>query len=231
VEDLIINDAKKFIGELMAKNDPSHDFAHVERVYNNALEIANSEVKNKTCIKIDMLVIKLAALFHDICDFKYEKIENFDDLKYLTESRLSGFFKKHNIPAKKVDSILYIISNMSFRKELEGDNIDLTPEFMIVRDSDRLDAIGAIGIARCFGFSCQKKLPFYIKGVKPLVNMTTEEYNNQTKNNLSNAYNHFYEKLLLLKDRMLTNTGKILAEKRHEFMKQFLENFKSEVGL
>lgn len=76
-----------------------------------------------------------------------------------------------------------------------------------------------------------KKLPFYIKGVKPLVNMTTEEYNNQTKNNLSNAYNHFYEKLLLLKDRMLTNTGKILAEQRHEFMKQFLENFKSEVGL
>lgn len=121
--------------------------------------------------------------------------------------------------------------NISWRKELElcQSPQDIPIELKIVRDADRLDAIGAVGVARCFAFSGAKYRPLYVENEKPILNMTAEEYNKQTIKNESNAVNHFYEKLLLIKDKMQTGTGKLLAEQRHEFMVQYLKQFDLEV--
>ena len=125
---------------------------------------------------------------------------------------------------------MYIILNISWRKELESNSNqnDVIYELKIVRDADRLDAIGAIGIARCFGFSGVKMRPFHIDDLKPIENMNAEQYNTQTIKNQSTAINHFHEKLLLLKDRILTQTGRKLAEQRHDYMLGYLKQFDME---
>lgn len=125
---------------------------------------------------------------------------------------------------------------MSWRKELENKEPSEQAnkcqiELDIVRDSDRLDAIGAVGIARCFAFSGAKYRPLHLKNVKPIENMTAEQYNKQSINNESTAVNHFYEKLLLIKDKMKTETGKKLAEQRTNFMTEYLKQFDREVAL
>jgi len=226
----LITDAKKYISILMANNDPSHDFSHVERVYNNAMHIAKRETYNNPSINVDYVVLALAALFHDVADFKYIQDVCLDDV---ARSRLIEFCNnyKHNIDIDKIDHILHIVLNVSFRKELEEKpDTQHSIEFKIVRDADRLEAIGAIGIGRCFGFSCVKQTPFYQADVKPVLNISAEEYNKKTMGcKAASAYNHFYEKLLLLKDRMLTDTGKKMAEPRHNFMLMFLDQMMSEM--
>lgn len=221
----LVEDAKKYIKMLMANNDPSHDYLHVERVYNNAMYIAKKETENYPFIKIDYTVLALAALFHDVADFKYTQNECLEDV---ARSRLTEFCKnyKHEIDPEKTAHILHIVLNVSFRKELdEKPGTQHSIEFKIVRDADRLEAIGAIGIGRCFGYSCVKKTPFYQKDDKPVLNISADEYNKKT----TSAYSHFYEKLLLLKDKMLTDTGKNMAESRHNFMLLFLDQMKHEM--
>lgn len=226
----LVADAKKYIQMLMADNDPSHDYLHVERVYNNAMYIVKKETENDPFIKVDYPVLALAALFHDVADFKYTQNECLEDV---ARSRLTEFCKncKHEIDPEKTAHILHIVLNISFRKELdEKPGTQHSIEFKIVRDADRLEAIGAIGIGRCFGYSCVKNTPFYQPDVKPVFNISADEYNKKTENcKATSAYNHFYEKLLLLKDKMLTDTGKNMAESRHDFMVLFLDQMKHEM--
>lgn len=226
----LVADAKKYIQMLMADNDPSHDYLHVERVYNNAMYIAKKEIENDPFIKVDYPVLALAALFHDVADFKYTQNECLEDV---ARSRLTEFCKnyKHEIDPEKTAHILHIVLNISFRKELdEKPGTQHSIEFKIVRDADRLEAIGAIGIGRCFGYSCVKNTPFYQPDVKPVFNISADEYNKKTENcKATSAYNHFYEKLLLLKDKMLTDTGKNMAKPRHDFMVFFLDQMRREV--
>lgn len=228
----IIESAKEFVKELMKTNDPSHDWYHVERVWKNAVYIAQQErILNKDLV-FDMEIVELAALFHDAVDFKYDNDQN-RDLKDIACERLNSFFEKHSYPKEKIEKILYIILNISWRKELEQKEkkiTDIPVELKIVRDSDRLDAIGAIGVARCFAFSGAKYRPFYIEDVEPIKDMTAEQYNKQTLLNKSTAINHFYEKLLLIKEKIQTSTGLKMAEQRHEFMELFLKQFELETN-
>lgn len=226
----LVEDAKKYIKMLMANNDPSHDYLHVERVYNNAMYIAKKETENNPFINVDYTVLALAALFHDVADFKYTQNECLEDV---ARSRLTEFCNsyKHEIDSEKTAHILHIVLNVSFRKELdEKPGTQHSIEFKIVRDADRLEAIGAIGIGRCFGYSCVKNTPFYQAGVEPIFNISADKYNKKTADcKATSAYNHFYEKLLLLKDKMLTDTGKDMAKLRHDFMVLFLNQMRHEM--
>lgn len=200
-------------------------------MYKNACYIAKHELETQP--NLDYLVIQLAALFHDLVDFKYElhSSEPSRSLEQLARERLEPFFAKykHKLTASQIENIIFIILNISFRKELEANAlVKQLDELKIVRDADRLDAIGAVGIARCFGFSGAKKRPFYIEGVEPILNITAEQYNAQTVKNESTAINHFYEKLLLLKEKISTETAKRMAHDRHEFMLAYLRQFENE---
>ena len=182
-----------------------------------------------------MTVVELAALFHDIVDFKYDHDKS-KSLREIAVERLQEFFEKnsHNqITSDQQESIIDIILNISWRNELEQPRApsEMTTEFKIVQDSDRLDAIGAIGVARCFAFSGAKMRPFYLEDVAPIENMSSEQYNLQTIKNQSTAINHFYEKLLLIKSKMKTPAGQALAEKRHDYMIAFLKQFDDECQL
>lgn len=216
----------------MKKNDPSHDWYHVERVYKNALYIAEQEKMNNK-MEYDLEIVKLGALFHDLVDFKYD-YDKTRSLEEICRERLGEFFKNFNYPDEKREKILHIILNVSWRKELEAiqkgisqDNI--SNELKIVRDADRLDSIGAIGIARCFAFSGHKLRELHIPDLKPNINITYEQYNNQSIKNEGAAINHFYEKLIHIKDRMQTDTGKRLAQQRHDYMVGYLKQFDNEL--
>lgn len=227
----IINEAKRFVKESMKSNDPSHDWNHVERVYKLAIYLSNEEKQLNPNIYFDMEIVELAALFHDIVDFKYNShISNLDDM---SEKILNEFFEKFNYPKEKIDKILSIISNISWRKELELSSKanEISFELKVVRDADRLDAIGAVGIARCMAFTGAKNRPIYQADLKPIENMTADQYNKQTIKNESTAINHFYEKLVKIKDKMTTETGKKLALERHNFMIQYLNQFDKEISL
>lgn len=227
----IIEAAENFTKNFMKNNDPSHDWYHVERVYKNAIYIAEQEKSLNNELDFDLEIVKLAALFHDVVDFKYDHDKS-KSLDEIANERLSEVFSPYEYPKEKIDKVLHIILNISWRKELEKsqNSQDIPIELKIVRDADRLDAIGAVGVARCMAFSGAKNRPIFIEGVKPIINMTAEQYNNQTIKNESTAINHFYEKLLLIKDKMQTETGKRLAQQRHDFMIKYLEQFNLEAN-
>jgi uncharacterized protein len=230
----ILEAARAHVQELMKKNDPSHDWYHVERVYKNACHLAEQERSLDPSLNVDAEIVRLAALFHDAVDFKYDHCEG-KSLEVIAEERLGPFFERFGYPAEKIEKIVYIVLNVSWRKELEkaGDETrcDCEAELNIVRDADRLDAIGAVGVARCFAFSGAKMRPLCVPDAKPIENMSARQYNEQSVKNESTAVNHFYEKLLLVKDKMKTRTGKELAARRHEFMVQYLRQFDMEVAL
>ena len=150
----LIEAAKKHVQELMKSNDPSHDWYHVERVYKNACYLAEQESLLNKDLHLDLNVIELAALFHDIVDFKYDH-EKLISLEEIANERLNNFFTnyKEELSEEQIKKIIFIILNISWRKELEADQNqeNIMHELKIVRDADRLDAIGAVGIARCFG--------------------------------------------------------------------------------
>ncbi len=176
-----------------------------------------------------MLVVELAALFHDIVDFKYDHNASLS-LEELARIRLDEFFKLNQIAPAVQDRIIYIVLNISWRKQLEqSSKIDEFIELRIVRDADRLEAIGAVGIARCFSYNGAKQLPIYLPDQPPKQNITANEYNQLTVSNKGTAINHIYEKLLLIKDKMSTQTGKALAQKRHDFLVDYLKNFNEEI--
>jgi len=207
----IISNTISFVKKTLENVESGHDFYHIERVYKNAQLIAQTE-------KCDMLVIQLAALLHDIADSKFH---NGDET--IGPKTAQAFLETQNVDKQTIDHVIKIIENISFK----GGNFqrDLNSlELQIVQDADRLDAIGAIGIARTFNYGGYQNNPMHVPGLDPKLNMTKEEY----KKHQGSTINHFYEKLLLLKNLMNTESGKKIAEQRHEFMLIFLEQFYAE---
>ena len=207
----IIHHTILFVKEKLQNAEGGHDWFHVERVYNNALLIAEDE----TC---DLQVVKLAALLHDVADSKFHNGDETLGAKMARE-----FLVAQNVAEETINHVIAIIENISYK----GGNFEKefhSKELEIVQDADRLDAIGAIGIARTFNYGGFKNRPLYNPNIQPNLNMSKEEY----KNSEAPTLNHFYEKLLLLKDKMSTETGKKIAKKRHNFMVSFLSQFYSE---
>lgn len=190
--------------------EAGHDWWHIQRVWSNAKTLASAE-------PCDHLVVELAALLHDIADAKFH---NGDE--ELGPVKAGQFLNSLNLPAETGNRVVEIIRHISFKgghgKPLES------IEFKIVQDADRLDAIGAIGIARAFHYGGFKNRELYNPQIPPNLQMSKEEY----KNSSAPTINHFYEKLLLLKERMHTATGKKMAVERHRFMDEFLQQFYSE---
>ncbi len=207
----IIAKTKLYVKEQLKGAEAGHDWFHIERVYNNAVQIAESEACNET-------VVKLAALLHDIADSKFH---NGDETVGPRTSR--AFLEKEEVEEETIAHVVAIIENISFK----GGNFERafhSIELDIVQDADRLDAIGAIGIARAFNYGGFKGRELYNPDIEPLLSMNKEEY----KKSNAPTINHFYEKLLLLKDRMNTVTGRQMAEGRHRYMEQFLSQFYAE---
>jgi uncharacterized protein len=207
----IIDNTILFVKKQLTHAEGGHDWFHIERVYKNALLIA----KEEDC---DLTVVKLAALLHDIADSKFHGGDESVGPKIARE-----FLESQNISEEIISHVIAIIENISFK----GGNFEKTfasKELAIVQDADRLDAIGAIGIARTFNYGGFKNRPIYNPNIQPKLNMSKEEY----KNSEAPTINHFYEKLLLLKDKMNTETGKKIAKKRHDFMVHFLAQFYAE---
>jgi uncharacterized protein len=209
--DILIHNTIEFVKQQLQNAEGGHDWFHIERVYKNSLLIA----KEENC---DLLVVQLGALLHDIADSKfYNGDENVGPKTART------FLENQKVEENIIQNVIDIIKNISFKGGNFNKNFT-SIELEIVQDADRLDAIGAIGIARTFNYGGFKNRAIYDPNVSPNLTMTKEEY----KNSESPTLNHFYEKLLLLKDKMNTPTGKKLAEKRHKFMQLFLEEFYTE---
>lgn len=213
VKTQIVVNTEKFVRQQMLNAEGGHDWWHVFRVWKTARKIAQTE-------NVDLLVVELAALLHDIADPKFH-----DGNEEIGPETARIFLEKQKVEPETVDHVVNIIKNMSFKNSL-GTLDFRSKEMDVVQDADRLDAIGAIGIARAFNYGGFKNRPLYDPAVKPSFNMTKEEY----KKGNSPTVNHFYEKLLLLKDKMNTQTGKMLAEHRHQFMEEFLSRFFEEWG-
>lgn len=200
-----------FVKKTLENVESGHDFYHIERVYKNAQLIAQTENCN-------LEVVQLAALLHDIADSKFN---NGDET--VGPKTAQVFLATQNIEQATIHHVVKIIENISFKGgnfQRDFDSIEL----QIIQDADRLDAIGAIGIGRTFNYGGFKNNPMHIPNLDPKLNMTKQEY----KKHQGTTINHFYEKLLLLKDLMNTESGKKIAEQRHQFMLTFLEQFYAE---
>ncbi|QEE48717.1 HD domain-containing protein [Flavobacterium alkalisoli] len=207
----LIERTKAFVKQQLKDAEGGHDWFHIERVYNNALLIAKGEECN-------LLIVQLGALLHDIADSKFH-----DGDETVGPALAWRFMENENVPEEVILQVVNIIENISFK----GGNFEKkfhSKELDIVQDADRLDALGAIGIARTFNYGGFKNRALYDPQIKPNLAMTKEEYKAST----APTINHFYEKLLLLKDRMNTETGKYLAEQRHRYMEDFLAQFYAE---
>ena len=200
-----------FVKQKLENAEAGHDWFHIERVYKNALLIAQDEV-------CDIQIVKLGALLHDIADSKFNNGDETVGPKVARE-----FLESQNASDETITHVVNIIENISFK----GGNFEKkfnSKELEIVQDADRLDALGAIGIARTFNYGGFKNRQLYNPNIAPKINMSKEEYKDSTAPTL----NHFYEKLLLLKDKMNTQAGKRIAQERHKFMELFLSQFYAE---
>lgn len=213
-EEIIIEKTIEFVKKSFLNAKPSHDFFHVERVYNMAVYIWEKEGAN-------LLIVKLWALLHDIADYKYhdwdEEVWPEIAWKFLTDLWVDNYV---------IEEVKNIIKYISFSTNLWTDIVYKSKELDVVKDADKLDAIWAIWVARCMCFSWEKDRELYNPSIEPKLDMTKEEY----KKNKSTAINHFYEKLLRLKDLMNTDTWKEIAKERHRFMELYLEQFFKEVN-
>lgn len=208
----LIENTIAFVKSELKHAEGGHDWFHIERVYKNTLLIAKQE-------NIDLTIVTLAALLHDIADPKFHDGDETIGPKIARE-----FLFKENVDSKVIEHVIAIIENMSFKNTFEGGEKFTSPELEVVQDADRLDAIGAIGIARCFNYGGFKNRALYNPEIAPNLNMSKKEY----KTSGAPTINHFYEKLLLLKDKMNTKTGKQIATNRHKYMEGFLEQFYAE---
>jgi uncharacterized protein len=206
-----IENTIEFVKEKLEGAEAGHDWFHIERVWKLSQKIAESENCNNE-------VVELGALLHDIADPKFH---NGDETIALKVSR--EFLENEDVSENTIEQVLFIIKNISFKNRGEAPK-DLPIELKIVQDADRLDAIGAIGIARTFNFGGFKNNLIYHPDIEPKLNMSKEEY----KKSDGTTINHFYEKLLLLKDLMNTDKGKELAQERHDVMLKFLDQFYKE---
>ena len=212
----LVEETITFVKETLQHAEGGHDWFHIQRVFNNTMLIAKEE-------KVNILVVSLGALLHDIADAKFH-----DGDESLGPQIAQDFLLSIGVPKRTINHVVKIIKFSSFKAGLiNGKNkqkIFSSLELKVVQDADRLDAIGAIGIARAFNYGGYKNRTLYDPSIPPNLKMTKEEY----KKSKAPTINHFYEKLLLLKDKMNTTTGKRLAEERHQFMLGYLEQFYKE---
>ena len=201
----------QFVKQKLINAEGGHDWFHIERVWKNAQLISDNEKGNK-------IVIELSSLLHDIADYKFN---NGDE--QIGPRIAENFLESIHVDRSVIEEVIFIIKNISF-KGGHNENIKKTIEFKIVQDADRLDAIGAIGIARTFNFGGFKGNTIYDPNINPNINQSQEDY----KKSNGTTINHFHEKLLLIKDLMNTKTAKKLAESRQNFMLDFLEQFHKE---
>lgn len=206
-----INKTAAFVQERLKDAESGHDWWHIQRVWNNTKLILQTE-------EADSLVCELTALLHDIADSK------FHDGDESLGPRIAGdFLTSIDVPSSTIQHVQHIILNMSFKASL-GEVKFHSKELEIVQDADRLDAIGAIGIARAFNYGGYKNREIYNPDIPFIENQSKQAYKNTT----APTINHFYEKLLLLKDKMNTDAAKHIAATRHQFMEQFLTQFYGE---
>lgn len=211
VSEKIIQNTISFVKNELRDAEGGHDWFHIERVYKNALLISEDE-------KVDKTIVSLGALLHDIADSKFH---NGNETVGPLIAR--KFLLSENISEETIEHVIKIIENISFKGGNKAQNFT-SKELEVVQDADRLDAIGAIGIARAFNYGGFKNRKLYDPEIVPNLKMTPLEY----KASDSPTINHFYEKLLLLKDKMNTKTGRRIAEERHAFMEAFLQQFYAE---
>ncbi len=204
----IINQTIDFVKKSLKDAEGGHDWWHIYRVWKLSRKIAQTE-------KVDLFVVELGALLHDIADSKFHGGD-----ENIGKQKAGSFLQSLAVDESITKHIENIIANISFKGGKEK-QLFKSPELDVIQDADRLDALGAIGIARTFNYGGYKNREIYNPEIKPDLNMTKEQYKNST----APSINHFYEKLLLLKDLMNTKTGRDLAQKRHEFMEQYLEQF------
>ena len=207
----LIDQTVDFVKKTLQNAEAGHDWWHVQRVWNNAKLIGQTETA-------DMLVVELAALLHDIADSKFH-----NGNEELGPQIAGEFLRGFQIEESTVIHVQQIIRNLSFKTSFET-VVFHSIELNIVQDADRLDAIGAIGIARALTYGGFKNREIYNPEISPALHLSKEEYKNST----APTINHFYEKLLLLKDKMNTQTAKNLAKQRHMFMLNYLDQFKNE---
>ncbi|WP_299223759.1 HD domain-containing protein [uncultured Psychroserpens sp.] len=202
---------KSFVQKTLEGAEGGHDWFHIHRVYNNALLISKSE-------NVSAFIVSLGALLHDIADSKFN---NGDES--IGPQKAREFLFGINVDSVVIEHVIKIIENVSFKGGNEAQKFT-SPELAVVQDADRLDALGAIGIARTFNYGGFKNRKLFDPSIKPDLNMDKEAYKAST----APTINHFYEKLLLLKDRMNTKTGKRIATDRHRYMETFLDQFYAE---
>lgn len=207
----VIQKTIAYVKETLADAEGGHDWWHIYRVWKLSKHIAATE-------EVDMFVVELGALLHDIADSKFHGGD-----EEIGPKKAKEFLSSLKVDKNVVIHVENIIANISFKGGKDAQKFK-SPELDVVQDADRLDAIGAIGIARTFNYGGHMKRELYNPEIKPNVNMSKEEYKKST----SPTLNHFYEKLLLLKERMNTKTGKMMADHRHKFMEEFLEEFYNE---
>ena len=210
-EQIILNTID-FVKETLEDAEGGHDWFHIERVYKNALLISENE-------KVDPFTVQLGALLHDIADAKF-----YNGDESIGPKKAREFLKKQYVDEDIIIHIENIILFISYKSSLDTSKKFTSPELDVIQDADRLDAIGAIGIARCFNYGGFKNRSLYDPAIEPNLEMTKEQYKKST----APTINHFYEKLLLLKDKMNTKTGQLLAKERHRYMEGFLQQFYEE---
>ncbi|WCT12004.1 HD domain-containing protein [Mucilaginibacter jinjuensis] len=209
--EFLITSTENFVKKTLAGAESGHDWWHILRVWNNAKLIAQTE-------DVNMTIVELAALLHDIADSKFN---NGDE--EIGPQTAAKFLREIGAEETVIEQVALIIKHLSFKASFDGQTY-FSNELAVVQDADRLDAIGAIGIARAFTYGGYKNREMYNPEIKPDLNLTKEAYKNST----APTINHFYEKLLLLKDKMNTSTGKQLAQNRHDFMELYLQQFYNE---
>ena len=207
----IIEATVSFTKETLESAEGGHDWWHIYRVWKSAKAIAAEE-------PVDTLIVELGALLHDIADSKFHGGD-----ETIGPAKARHFLESLAVEESIILHVQNIIKHISFKGGNEVQQFR-SKELDVVQDADRLDAMGAIGIARAFNYGGFKNRKLYDPNIQPNLQKTREEY----KNNQEPTINHFYEKLFLLKDRMNTETGKLLAEQRHEFMKQYVAEFYAE---
>jgi uncharacterized protein len=212
-QEKVIENAITFVKKTLKNAEGGHDWFHVDRVFKNAILISKEE-------KVDPFIVSLGALFHDIADPKFHHGD-----ETIGPKITKAFLKKQQVNEIVINHVIHIIKHISFKNSLDDKKKSFNSiELKVVQDADRLDAIGAIGIARCFNYGGYKNRPLYDPEILPNLEMDKETYKNST----APTINHFYEKLLLLKDKMNTSSGKKIALSRHDFMVEYLNQFYSE---
>lgn len=204
----VIENTVTFVKKELSEAEKGHDWWHIERVLNTARLISKEE-------NVDIFVVELGALLHDIADSKFN---NGDEEKGPQVAK--DFLMAQQVPGDIIEHVINIIRHISFKSNIEK-QAWMSPQLAVVQDADRLDALGAIGIARVFTYGGFKNRTLHDPAVEPNLNLDKEAY----KNHQGTTINHFYEKLLKLKDLMNTKTGRALAEGRHRFMEEYLERF------